>query len=70
METISIQINNPKAMQLIKDLAKLDLITIKPQITLQSVLDRLRLNSEIAPSIEDITAEVEQVRNERYAKKS
>jgi len=57
-------------MQLIKDLAKLDLITIKPQITLQSVLDRLRLNSEIAPSIEDITAEVEQVRNERYAKKS
>ena len=70
METISIQINNPKAMQLIKDLAKLDLITIKPQITLQSVLDRLRLNSDIAPSIEDITAEVEQVRNERYAKKS
>jgi hypothetical protein len=70
METISIQINNPKAMQLIKDLAKLDLITIKPQITLQNVLDRLRLNSDIAPSIEDITAEVEQVRNERYAKKS
>jgi hypothetical protein len=70
METISIQINNPKAMQLIKDLAKLDLITIKPQITLQSVLDRLRLNSDIAPSIEDITAEVEQVRKERYAKKS
>ena len=57
-------------MQLIKDLAKLDLITIKPQITLQSVLDRLRLNSDIAPSIEDITAEVEQVRKERYAKKS
>jgi hypothetical protein len=70
METISIQINNPKAMQLIKDLAKLDLITIKPQVTVQNVLDRLRLNSDTAPSIDDITAEVEQVRNERYAKRS
>lgn len=70
METISIQIKNPKAMQLIKDLAKLDLITIKPQITLQSVLDRLRLNSDVTPSFDDITAEVEQVRNERYAKRS
>ncbi len=70
METISIQINNPKAMLLIKDLAKLDLITIKPQITLQSVLDKLRLNSDVTPSFDDITAEVEQVRNERYAKRS
>ena len=70
MNTISIQINNPKAMQLIKDLAKLDLITIKPQTTLQSVLDRLRLNADKAPSIEEITTEVEQVRKERYAQKS
>jgi len=31
METISIQINNPKAMSLLKDLAKLNLITIKPK---------------------------------------
>jgi|GEM_PF-396660 len=70
METISIQINNPKAKQLLKDLAKLNLITIKPQITLQSVLDKLRINSNDAPSLDEITAEVEQVRKERYAKKS
>lgn len=31
METISIKIKNPKAMQLIKDLADLKLITIQPK---------------------------------------
>ncbi len=70
METISIQINNPKAKQLLKDLAKLNLITIKPQITLQSLLDKLRVNSNEVPTLDEITAEVEQVRKERYAKKS
>lgn len=57
-------------MQLIKDLAKLDLITIKKQITLKHVLDKMRVNSEQAPSLEDIAAEVEQVRSNRYGKKS
>ena len=70
METISIQINNPKAKQLIKDLAKLNLITIKPQITLQSVLEKLRKNATDIPSFEEISSEVEQVRKERYDKKS
>ena len=70
METISIQINNPKAKQLLKDLAKLNLITIKPQLTLQHVLDSMRKNSIDIPSIDEITAEVKQVRKERYAKKS
>ncbi|MFZ4456664.1 MAG: hypothetical protein ACOYOT_10615 [Bacteroidales bacterium] len=65
METISIQINNPKAKQLLKDLAKLNLITIKPQFTLQSMLDKLRINSSETPSLDEITAEVEQVRKER-----
>ena len=70
METISVQINNPKAKQLLKDLAKLNLITIKPQLTLQSILDSMRKNSIDIPFIDEITAEVEQVRKERYAKKS
>lgn len=69
METISIQINNPKAKQLLKDLAKLNLITIKPQVTLQSILDKLRANSNEVPSLDEITAEVEQVRKVRNAKK-
>ena len=70
METISVQINNPKAKQLLKDLAKLNLITIKPQLTLQHILDSMRKKSIDIPSIDEITAEVEQVRKERYAKKS
>jgi len=69
METISIQINNPKAMSLLKDLAKLNLITIKPQVTLQNTLDRLRSNANNKLTIDEISAEVEQVRNDRYAKK-
>ncbi len=70
METISIQIKNPKALRLIKDLAKLDLISIKPKVTLQSVLERLRSNVGSVPTLDEISAEVEQVRKERYAKKS
>jgi len=65
METISIQINNPKAKQLLKDLAKMNLITIKPQVTLQSILDKLRANSNEVPSLDEITTEVEQVRKVR-----
>lgn len=68
METISIQINNPKAKQLIKELAKLNLITIKPQVTLQNLLDKTRKSETNIPSLDEITAEVEQVRNELYAK--
>jgi hypothetical protein len=68
METISIQINNPKAKQLIKELAKLNLITIKPQATLQNLLDKTRKSESNIPSLDEITSEVEQVRNELYAK--
>lgn len=70
METISIEIKNPKAMKLLKDLAKLDLIAIKPQVSIQRVLDKLRTNSDTAPTIDEITAEVENVRSARYGKKS
>jgi hypothetical protein len=70
METLSIQINNPKAKQLIRDLEKLDLITIKPKSTLQSTLDNIRNKHSEEPSFDDISAEVEQVRAARYAKRS
>jgi len=70
METISVLINNPKAKQLLKDLAKLNLITINPKVTLQGLLEKLRVNSDSVPSYDEISAEVEQVRKDRYAKKS
>ncbi|PTR00824.1 hypothetical protein C8P68_10151 [Mucilaginibacter yixingensis] len=71
MDTLRIDILNPKAKKLLKDLADLDLIAIrkeKPKEDLKAFLKRLRANEETAPSLEEITAEVEAVRAERYAK--
>lgn len=71
METIRIDILNPKAKSLLKNLADLNLIKIKkdePKSDLKEVLEKLRAKSDEAPSIEDITSEVETVRKERYGK--
>ena len=69
METIRIDILNPKAKSLLKGLADLNLIRIKRE-KLKSefieLLDRLRINSKDAPSLDEITSEVEAVRKARY----
>lgn len=70
METISIQIKNPKAKQLLKDLESLNLITIKSKPSLSMMLEKLRKNSQNAPTLEEITSEVEKVRQFRYDKKA
>ena len=70
METISIEILNPKAMRLLQDLADLKLITIKSNSTLKELLEKLRQDSDQAPSLDDITSEVEKVRKTRNAKKA
>jgi len=70
METINIEIINPKARKLLKDLADLNLITIKPKLKLTDLLEKLRKKSETVPSLEEITSEVEEVRKTRYAKKA
>jgi len=70
METLSIEINNPKAKKLLKDLADLKLITIKPKTTLNVLAGKLRENYEDAPSLEEIAEVVEQVRLSRNAKKA
>jgi len=71
METIKIDIVNPKAKKIIKDLADLDLINIRgkdPLQSFQTLLNNLRTkNKEI--SLEETTKEVELVRSKRYAKK-
>ena len=65
-----IDILNPKAAKLLKDLAALNLIAIKDTSKngFASVLKKLRSKAKSAPSLADITIEVELVRSKRYAK--
>ena len=65
-----IDILNPKTAKLLKDLAALDLIAIKDTSKngFASVLKKLRSKAKSAPSLEDISTEVEIVRSKRYAK--
>lgn len=70
MSTMQINILNPKAAKLLKDLADLNLIAIKAtsKNSFASVLKGLRAKSKLAPTLDEITKEVETVRNKRYAK--
>jgi hypothetical protein len=74
MEALTIEIVNPKAKQLIKDLANLKLINIskktrkKPDF--KAIVNRLRSKSDKVPTLAEISKEVEIVRADRYARKS
>ena len=71
METVRIDILNPKAKSLLRDLAELDLIRIKKEkikSEFSELLDKFRSNSVDSPSLDEITAEVESVRKARYEK--
>ena len=68
METLRIEILNPKAIQLLKDLADLSLIKIQSKLSIFEVLEKTRQNAEYAPSLDEITSEVEEVRQNRYGK--
>jgi hypothetical protein len=70
MNTITLDIINPKAANLLKDLEDLNLISIKSTTSngFSSVLNKLRIKSDTAPSLLDITKEVEVVRSKRYGK--
>lgn len=70
MNAIRIEILNPKALQLIKDLQELDLIKIsdEPSSLLGSYLDKMRNTPEAAPDLEEITRLVQESRTERYGK--
>ncbi|TDE14619.1 hypothetical protein [Dyadobacter psychrotolerans] len=69
MDTLRINILNPKARTLLKDLADMDLIEIQDTADngFAAVLKRMR-SKQIVPSLDDITREVEKVRTKRYAK--
>ena len=70
MNTMRVDILNPKAARLLKDLADMKLIAIQdtPKNGFAGVLKKLRAKSKSAPSLEEITREVELVRAKRYAK--
>ncbi len=70
MESLRIDIVNPKAKRLLNDLADLNLIRIQksnPIKSFDALLDKLRGKEPI--SLDEITKEVEAVRTKRYAKK-
>ncbi len=72
METLRIDIVNPKAKKIIKELADLNLITIRekdPIKSFQGLLNKLRSKPEVI-GLGEITQEVELVRAKRYGKKS
>lgn len=67
--SITISILNPKATKLLKNLAELNLISIKSEKKgFAEVLKKLRSNSKNQPSLDEITEEVEIVRAKRYGK--
>ena len=68
METIKVDILNPKAEKLLKDLADLNLISIRKSTKsgFSELLNKLRSNSETSLDIKKITQEVETVRSKRY----
>lgn len=71
METIQIDILNPKAKKLLRNLADLNLIKInktKKESTFLALLQELRAQKTDSISLEEITNEVEQVRKSRYEK--
>ncbi len=71
MEALKIEILNPKALQLIEGMQDLKLIRIgqEPASKLKAYLKKTRRKATSAPSMEEITKMVEEVRAERYAKK-
>jgi len=71
VETLRIDIVNPKAKKIIKDLADLNLINIRdkdPIKSFEALLNRLRTKGKEIP-LDEITKEVELVRSRRYGKK-
>lgn len=72
MLTYQVDILNPKADRLLKDLADMNLIAIKQTNAdpFMQVIERLRAKAEQLglPTLEEITQEVEIVRAERHAR--
>ena len=78
LKTLQVEIINPKAERILKELAAVELIRIGKKEPIRTRLDRLYRDMERHQkkhgnpeplSMEEITAEVKKARAERYAKK-
>jgi len=71
MNTIQVEILNPASLSLLEELEKLKFISIhKSESRSNDFIDfvhKLRSKSHDSPSLEEISAEVEQHRSEMYA---
>ena len=71
MDTYQIEIIEPKAKRLLDELVNLNLIKfrrVEPMQQFQELVQKIRAKEDAPLSLEEITAEVELVRAERYAK--
>ena len=66
MEALNVQIINPKAKLLLLNLAEMNLIRIETKSMLSELLAKLRRNEAEIPAFEEITKEVELVRQQLY----
>lgn len=72
MSTLQVDILNPKAGKLLKDLASLGLIQIRPiaEDGFMKAIEKIRTKAkDKVPSLAEITKEVEFVRSKRYVSK-
>jgi len=70
MDTMQIEILDPKARKLLKNLAEMNLISIRKPADdgFSSLVNKIRAKAKTSPpSLCEITEEVEIVRSERYA---
>lgn len=70
MEALNIQLIDPKAKSLLTTLEKMNIIRIEKKSKLADMLAALRRNEQSIPTLEDITKEVESVREKRYEAKT
>jgi len=74
MNTISIEVLNPASLTMLEELEKLRFISIRgieklktPRMEFIDLVQKFRSQSRNLPTLEEITAEVEQQRSEMYA---
>ena len=69
MEALNVQIINPKAKSLLLNLEEMNLIRIEVKPMLSEILTKFRRNETEVPTLEEITKEVELVRQKQYEAK-
>ena len=69
MEELNVRLLDPKVKALLLNLEEMNLIRITAKPTLPEILEKLRRNESETPTLEEITVEVELVREKQYEEK-